>query len=176
MEQITKENVLIDAITEAIKKADEVGGLQYPEGMIAFRKAIDEYISREIWGSARFQVCPSPKCDVDWAIRNEAYGFMLNKIKRFRESQGNYTAAENDIAVAYYGYFVVNKDGSIDQGAYAYYHHAKDWHKDPHHLSHMLPKAWVQNYAADYLKALAHSAKIQGIKSFTINVERISTK
>ena len=178
MEQQEIENMqaAFAALEYANMKADNRGGVKCARGMIAFQDGIWEYIKENIWKNALFRVEPSPQFDMQQNILEAADEYLLLKIQRIREDDDDYEGSDIEIAIAHYGPFVVNKDGSIDYGANAQYHHSEKWHENEHHFSHMFGKNWVCASLEDYMQALAHSAKMQGVKSFTINVERISTK
>lgn len=164
----------LDQATEAAEKFG--GGVTTPNGMIAFNKAIDKYIHKEVWNGAMMKVMPSPQGALDITIRQDAYDFILTTIRVSRKEDDEYTGEPYDIAVAHYGPFVVNEDASIDYGGNVAYHHSKDWHKDEHHFSHMFAKNWVCASLESYLEALAHSAKMQGVQSLIINVDIFTTK
>ena len=178
MEQQEIENLqtAFGALNYAIEKADARGGVILADGMIAFNKAIKEYIHKHVWEGSLFRVNPSSRYKMQQTILEDAYDYALTMIQISRQEEDDYDGQPVDVAVAHYGPFVVNQDGSIDRGGKVSYHHPNDWHKDQHHFSHMFMKNWVCASLEDYIRALAHSAKIQGLESFTINVDRISTK
>ena len=149
-----------------------------PHGMTAFNKAIKDYVRHEIWGNRPFRTVNWGKGEDD-KVFDAAYTYILDKINEARQASDyleEYQGLDSQTAVAHYGPWVVDKDGTVDHGGNEVYYHKPTWHEDEHHLSHMLSKVWVQDTAGDYLRALAHSAKIQGVKSFTVNVERITTE
>ena len=106
--------------------------------------------------------------------RRMAHRSLIISVLQYRGKMG--MNEKHHTPTRIYGPWVVNMDGSIDLGGNEVYYHKSTWHEDEHHLSHMMTKPWLQDSAVDYLRALAHSAKIQGVKSFTVNVERITTE
>ena len=165
-------------ITEAISYALEVlgeGSVISPRGMMVFKTAIDKYVSREIYQNKPFKTASWGDGD-DQMVHEAAYEYVLIKINQARMQSEDYDGLDSQTAIAHYGPWVVNQDGTVDYGGNEVYHHKPTWHENEHHLSHMMTKVWLQNTAGDYLRALAHSAKIQGVKLFTVNVERIRTE
>jgi len=175
-EQIENLESAFGALQYAIDKSQSLGGVVTAKGLIAFNKAIKEHIAENIWKGRMFTIQPSPEFKLQETILQDAYDYTLTMINIHRQEDEDYTGEPRDIVVAHYGPFMVNEDASIDYGGNVGYHHGADWHVDEHHFSHMFAKRWVENSLSDYIDALAHSAKIQGLKSFTINVDRISTK
>ena len=142
-----------------------------PRGMIHFNALIKSYVSKEIYDNQPLYVMNRDEV----VVYEAAYEYVLQKINQSRQDEDdeNY---DNQMAVAHYGPWVVNQDGTVDYGGNEVYYHGPDWHEDENHLSHMMTKIWLKDTADDYLRALAHSAKIQGVKSFTVNVEQITTE
>jgi len=160
------------AITRALIQLGTLDVIS-PKGMIAFNKAIKSYVREELWKNKLF-IISGRSNGHDEEVLKAGYEFILNKINETRALECELT--KGDYAVAHYGPWVVDEDGMINYGGNEVYYHKETWHEDQHHLSHMMTKVWLQDTAADYLRALAHSAKIQGVKSFTVNVERITTE
>lgn len=136
-----------------------------PQGMIRYWKRVEKYIENNM----------KDMNIADQSLtRRMAHRSLIISVLQYRSKIGMHEKHHTPIGI--YGPWVVNMDGSIDLGGNEVYYHKSTWHEDKHHLSHMMTKAWLQDTASDYLRALAHSAKIQGVKSFTVNVERIRTE
>ena len=136
-----------------------------PRGMIRYWQRIEKYIENDM---------KDMNIVYRYLIRRMAHRSLIISVIQYRQKLG--MNGKHQTPTGIYGPWVVNMDGSIDLGGNEVYYHKSTWHEDKHHLSHMMTKVWLQDTAFEYLRALAHSAKIQGVKSFTVNVERITTE